>query len=209
MSEVTRNNLGLDDEDRLPWLETAADYEEESEYSPVRVAMFVLAGLLLLAAIVGGIYWLQNRDANGLSGDGDLITAQEGDYKVRPDDPQAKQFEGEGDASFAASEGQETQTQIGTAAPPEAPVRKAEEAAAQGGTLVQLGAFSSSSLAESSWKSYAQRFEAVGALPKKIVSGKVDGATIYRLNAVAANFDAAQKLCNSLKASGESCLVVR
>ena len=83
MSDTTRDSLDLDDEDRLPWLETADDYDGEGEYSPVRVALFVLAGLILLGAIVGGIYWLQGRD-NGIDGDGDLIAAQEGDYKVRP-----------------------------------------------------------------------------------------------------------------------------
>ena len=103
MSDTTRENLDLDDEDRLPWLESAEDYDDDGEYSPIRVALFVGAGLLLLAAIVGGIYWLQNRDGGGLDGDGELIAAQEGDYKVRPDDPQARQFEGEGDASAALS----------------------------------------------------------------------------------------------------------
>ncbi|MEH6661060.1 MAG: SPOR domain-containing protein, partial [Parasphingorhabdus sp.] len=83
MSDTTRDNLDLDDEDRLPWLESAEDYDDDGEYSPVRVALFVGVGLLLLAAIVGGIYWLQNRDGGGLDGSGELIAAQEGDYKVR------------------------------------------------------------------------------------------------------------------------------
>jgi len=211
MSDVSRDGLELDDEDRLPWLESAEDYDEEGEYSPVRVALFVLAGLVLLAAIVGGVYWFQNRDGGGLQGDGELIAAQEGDYKVRPDDPQTKQFEGEGDASFAASQGKETTAKLGTAAPVEAPIRSADNAPAAGGdsAMVQLGAYSTASLADGSWASYARRFEAIGTLPKKIVPGTVDGGTIYRLNAVAPSHQAAQQLCNNLKAAGESCLVVR
>ncbi|WP_430413959.1 SPOR domain-containing protein [Parasphingorhabdus sp.] len=211
MSDVSRDGLELDDEDRLPWLESAEDYDEEGEYSPVRVALFVLAGLVLLAAIVGGVYWFQNRDGGGLQGDGELIAAQEGDYKVRPDDPQTKQFEGEGDASFAASQGKETTAKLGTAAPVEAPIRSADNAPAAGGdsAMVQLGAYSTASLADGSWASYARRFEAIGTLPKKIVPGTVDGGTIYRLNAVAPSYQAAQQLCNNLKAAGESCLVVR
>ncbi|OAO03744.1 SPOR domain-containing protein [Parasphingorhabdus sp.] len=211
MSDVSRDGLELDDEDRLPWLESAEDYNEEGEYSPVRVALFVLAGLVLLAAIVGGVYWFQNRDGGGLQGDGELIAAQEGDYKVRPDDPQTKQFEGEGDASFAASQGKETTAKLGTAAPVEAPIRSADNAPAAGGdsAMVQLGAYSTASLADGSWASYARRFEAIGTLPKKIVPGTVDGGTIYRLNAVAPSYQAAQQLCNNLKAAGESCLVVR
>ena len=212
MSDTTRDNLDLDDDDRLPWLESADDYDDDGEYSPVRVALFIGAGLLLLAAIVGGIYWLQNRDGGGLDGNGELIAAQEGDYKVRPDDPQARQFEGEGDASFAASEGKETLAQLGDAVETEAPIRKpdaAPSAAGAGTAMVQLGAYSSASLADSSWSGYARRFESIGALPKKILPGTVDGGTIYRLNAVAPSYDAARQLCNNLKAAGESCLVVR
>ncbi len=212
MSDTTRDNLDLDDDDRLPWLESAEDYDDDGEYSPVRVALFIGAGLLLLAAIVGGIYWLQNRDGGGLDGDGELIAAQEGDYKVRPDDPQAKQFEGEGDASFAASEGKDTPAQLGDPVVTEAPIRKPDAAPGEespGTALVQLGAFSSASLADSSWAGYARRFESIGALPKKILRGTVEGSTIYRLNAVAPSYEAAQELCNNLKAAGESCLVVR
>lgn len=212
MSDTTRESLDLDDEDRLPWLETAEDYDEDGEYSPVRVTLFVLAGVLLLGAIVGGIYWLQNRDGGGLDGNGELIAAQEGDYKVRPDDPQAKQFEGEGDASFAASEGEETPAQLGNPQQTEAPIRKSDAAPAAdaaGSVLIQLGAFSSAGLADSSWSGYARRFESIGSLPKTILPGSVDGGTIYRLNAVAPSREAAQQICNNLKAAGESCLVVR
>ena len=62
MSDTTRDSLDLDEEDRLPWLETADDYEDEGEYSPLRIALLVLGAILLLGAIVGGIYWMQNRD---------------------------------------------------------------------------------------------------------------------------------------------------
>lgn len=217
MSDTTRDSLDLDDEDRLPWLESADDYEEEGEYSPTRIALLVLVGLVLLGAIVGGIYWMQNRDG-GVDGSGDLIAAQEGDYKVRPDDAQSKQFEGEGDASFAASEGQETEAKLGTAAPVETPVRKEAapgfesteaNAGTSTGTMIQLGAFSSPTNADREWAGYARRFESIGNLPKKIVPGSVEGGTIYRLNAVAPDPQAAQQICNGLKAAGESCMVVR
>ncbi|MEJ6596055.1 SPOR domain-containing protein [Parasphingorhabdus sp.] len=212
MSDTIRDNLDLDDEDRLPWLESAEDYDGGEEYSPIRVALFVGVGLLLLLAIVGGIYWMQIRNGGGLDGNGELIAAQEGDYKVRPDDPQTRQFEGEGDASFAASEGQETTAQLGDPVATEAPIRKPDAAPAADGAgtaLIQLGAFSSASLADSSWSGYARRFESIGSLPKKILPGTMDGGTIYRLNAVAPSREAAQQICNNLKAAGESCLVVR
>ena len=52
---VGNDGLGLDDPDRLPWLETADGYEYDEGASPLKVAGMVLAGLALLAAIVGGI----------------------------------------------------------------------------------------------------------------------------------------------------------
>ncbi|MEP3226982.1 MAG: SPOR domain-containing protein [Parasphingorhabdus sp.] len=210
MSDVNSDSLDLDDENRLPWLESAEDYEGEDEYSPIRVAIFLAVGIALLAAIVGGIYWMQKRDSGGLSGDGTLIAAQEGDYKVRPDDPQAKQFEGEGDASFAASEGQGTPGKLGTAPPVESPIKKTTSAApsAPGSAMIQLGAFSTAGQADNAWSGFSRRFSDIGALPKKIVQGSVEGGTIFRLNAVAPNVSAAQNVCNNLKAAGESCIVV-
>lgn len=94
--------LGLDDDDRLPWLEAADDYDREAEVSPVRLLVMVLGGLLLIGAVLGSLWWFQN---GGARGNGELIVAQKGDYKVAPIDDAAKTFEGEGDASFAASEG--------------------------------------------------------------------------------------------------------
>jgi hypothetical protein len=90
------------DDDRLPWLETAGDeYGDGPGLS--RVIGLVLIGLVALAAVLGGIYWFKHRAP--ASGNGDLITAQEGDYKVKPDDPGGMKVAGEGDAAVAASGG--------------------------------------------------------------------------------------------------------
>src|SRR3546814_5561621 len=72
--------LGLDDEDRLPWLEAADDYDEDGEVSPTRLLAMVLGGLLLIGAVLGGLWWLQN---GGARGQGELIAADKGDYKVQ------------------------------------------------------------------------------------------------------------------------------
>ena len=95
--------LGLDDEDRLPWLEAADGFEEDGEVSPARLLVMVLGGLLLIGVVLGGLWWVQN---GGARGKGELIAAQQGDYKVAPKNDGAKAFEGEGDASFSASGGQ-------------------------------------------------------------------------------------------------------
>lgn len=89
-------------EDRLPWLETVEP--DEKDGPPIgRVIALVVLGLGVLAAIIFGIYKLQQPRAVG--GDGQLIAAQEGDYKVKPDDPGGLKVKGEGDSAIATSAG--------------------------------------------------------------------------------------------------------
>ena len=120
--------LGLEDEDRLPWLEAADGFDEDGEVSPARLMVMVLGGLLLIGAVLGGLWWIQN---GGTRGKGELIAAQEGDYKVAPTNDGAKAFEGEGDASFSASEGAEPAGKVDPTRMPEEPaVTPAEREAA-------------------------------------------------------------------------------
>ncbi|ALJ12700.1 SPOR domain-containing protein [Sphingopyxis macrogoltabida] len=116
--------LGLEDEDRLPWLEAADEYDEDGEVSPVRLLVMVLGGLLLIGAVLGGLWWVQN---GGARGQGELIAAQQGDYKVVPKNDAAKTFEGEGDASFAASEGVLPGGKVDPSRMPEEPAVTPEE----------------------------------------------------------------------------------
>jgi SPOR domain len=211
-------DLGLDDPDRLPWLETADGYEYEESASPLKVAGLVLAGLALLAAIVGGIYWLQRNQADGASGNGELIAAQEGDYKVAPADREGKTFEGEGDSAFAASEGKKVGATIdpakakaveaAPAAPGAAPAKTGP--APVGAGFVQLGAFSDSATADQAWAAMGKRFGFLSGLNRRIAEGAAEGGRkVYRLQAVTANPAAAQQLCAKLKAAGENCMVVK
>jgi len=214
------DDLGLDDPDRLPWLETADGYEYEDSASPLKVAAMVIGGLALLAAIVGGIYWMQRNQSGGASGNGELIAAQEGDYKVAPTDREGKNFEGEGDAAFAASEGKKVGASIdpakakaAEAAPVAAAVAAATPAAtaaAAGTGFVQLGAFSDSAKADQAWIAMGKRFTFLSGSSRRIVEGAAEGGRkVFRLQAVAANPAAAQQLCAKLKAAGENCMVVR
>ena len=102
----TDRELNLQDEDRLPWLEAVETDDEDEGVSGSKLAGLVLAGLLALGVLIGGIWWLRSQQ-QGPQGDGTLIAAQEGDYKVKPDAPGGMKVEGQGDASFAASEGAE------------------------------------------------------------------------------------------------------
>lgn len=95
------DDMDLREEDRLPWLETVEPDEQES-VGIGRVVALVVLGLGVLAAIIFGIYSLQHRTP---AGDGQLIAAQEGDYKVKPDDPGGLKVNGEGDSAIATSAG--------------------------------------------------------------------------------------------------------
>ncbi|WP_428627127.1 SPOR domain-containing protein [Sphingopyxis sp.] len=116
--------LGLESEDRLPWLEAADGIEEDGEVSPTRLLVMVLGGLLLIGAVLGGLWWVQN---GGARGKGELIAAQDGNYKVAPKSDGAKTFEGEGDASFSASEGAEPAGKVDPTRMPEEPAVTPQE----------------------------------------------------------------------------------
>ena len=116
--------LGLESEDRLPWLEAADGVEEDGEVSPARLLVMVLGGLLLIGAVLGGLWWVQN---GGARGKGELIAAQDGNYKVAPKSDGARNFEGEGDASFSASEGAEPAGKVDPTRMPEEPAVTPQE----------------------------------------------------------------------------------
>lgn len=200
------DTLGLEEEDRLPWLESADDYEDTGSDSG-KVLGMVLLGLIALAAVVGGIYWFQNRDMAGApDGNGSIIAAEEGDYKVAPENPGGKEFEGTGDASFTASEGKPKQGQLSKG--DKKTVSQSAPTAA-GSVLVQLGAYSSEEQANTGWTNLANKYDYISKMPKRVVAAKVDGGTVYRLSAVAPDAASANSMCNKLKSAGGSCLVVK
>ncbi len=112
--------LNLDAGEALPWLEPAADYDDDDAIAPGKLVAMVLGGLVLIGAILGGLWLAQG---GGSAGRGELIAAQDEPYKVSPATDGAKQFEGEGDASFKASEGGEPDGRVD-------PSRASEEPAA-------------------------------------------------------------------------------
>jgi hypothetical protein len=222
MNNTNNNGLNLNDPDRLPWLETADGYEYVESTSPLRIAVMLLAGLVLLAAIVGAVYWLQRNQIGGANGNGQLIAAPAGAYKVKPQDAGGKRFEGEGDSAFAASEGTKTgailvpAAKVAAAAPPaaiaSAPVALPAPSAAPsaGAVMVQLGAFGDSAKADAAWAALNKRFGFLAGMNRKIAETNVEGGRkVFRLQAVTANSSEAQQLCAKLKVAGENCLIVR
>lgn len=236
------DEMELREDDRLPWLETA-EPEEEEGIGGLRVFALVLLGLAVLAAIIFGIYQFQNRQQ---ATDGELIAAQEGDYKIRPDDPGGLRVDGEGTAAVATSAGRPQNGAIDVRAVPEAPVdgRRAAQplptpnaggrnavstvpapggrltanapvaaprapapGSSSGGSLVQLGAFPSEAVANSTWAALSKRFAYLAPLGKSVQPVASGGRTLYRLRVNAGSANQAADVCGKLRVAGERCFV--
>lgn len=192
-------SLGLDvDDDRLPWLESAEDMGSD-DGSTGKIMGFILLGLVALAIVLSGVFWLTGRSGAPV-GDGSLIAAPKGDYKVRPADPQEQKVEGTGDASFAVSQGKQPQGQLADAAGAPPP---------PGSALVQLGAYTDETSALNGWGTLSQRHGILKGLNRRIVQATVDGGTVFRLSAVLDSPATATQVCDQLKKAGQNCLVVR
>lgn len=201
--------------EQLPWLE-GDDDEDDEGVDTARIVGFALIGLILLAAIVGGI-WYASRDRADpeLVADGRVIEAPAEPYKARPEDPGGKVHEGTGDTSFAVAEGQSREVRVAdrpvarpsidrdqaSAAKPKA------ESAPTGGVGVQVAAYSDRAGAERGWSELTGRYSMLSGFKHRVVEGKADIGTVYRLQAVAANAAAANDLCNQLKRAGAACQV--
>jgi hypothetical protein len=221
------------EEDRLPWLEAVEEEDEGRGPSALKLIASVLIGLVAIALIVGGLFWLGNRNQGG--GNGEVIAAPQGDYKVRPDNPGGMNVQGSGDTAYAASEGQQPQGQLNAGAVPEAPVARAAAnpaatsaatppqprpaappapahpapprpaPAAGGGGSIQLGAFSSEASANRAWAGLSGRFHYLAPLTHSVIPVQAGGRTLYRLRA---GGPGAADVCRRLRIAGEDCSVV-
>ncbi len=111
------------DEDRLPWLEAVDDEDGGEGVSVGKLVALIVAALVALGIVIGGVWALRSKSAPANTTDPTLIAAAEGDYKVKPEAPGGMKVEGKGDSSFATSEGAEATGKIDTNALPEAPVK--------------------------------------------------------------------------------------
>jgi cell division protein FtsN len=205
-------------DEALPWLE--GDDDEDEGPDTARLVGFALIGLILLAAIVGGI-WYASRDRTDpeLLADGSVIEAPTEPFKERPEDPGGKVHEGTGDTSFAVAEGQTRESRVDDApvvrpsidreqAPkPTTPPAPKPDRAATGGVGVQVAAYSDRASAEKGWAQLTRQYSALSGFKHRVVEGKADIGTVYRLQAVAANVSAANELCSTLRRAGAACQV--
>lgn len=209
--------LALGDEERLPWLESADDVDlDDEEGGNSRLIGFAVVGLIVLAALIGGVYWATNRGQGPAGADGSLIEASKEPYKVAPSDPGGKTFAGTGDSSFKVSEGEKPGANLaGSASPAPAPAATPSASASAkpsaaasdkplpSGVGVQIGAFSSNAAAEAAWQKLSVNHEALKGLSHRVIEGRADIGTVYRLQAVAGDLSSASALCQKLQARSE------
>ena len=208
------------DEDRLPWLEAVEEDDYDDGPSLAKMAGWIVIGLIAIGIVVGGLFWAGNRAREG--GDGDVIAAPEGDYKVRPDDPGGMNVAGEGDTAYAASEGAQPTGRVNTNAVPETPVTRPQPqqpqaqpqqpqapaprpAPAAAGATIQLGAFSNQGSATRAWTTLSGRFRYLAPLGHSVVPVQSGGHTLYRLRPTGPD---AESVCRRLQAAGEACSVI-
>lgn len=210
--------LSLGDGDvRLPWLESDDDEDEYQGGSTAQLIGLLLMGLLALAVVGGALWWFTQPRGNELVADGGVIKAPAEPYKEKPENPGGKTFDGTGDTSFAVSEGQTRPARLGleagpAAAPSAASIVTKPDAAAPapadtGGVGVQIAAYSNKAAAEAGWTRLSGQYEALASQRHRIVEGKADIGTVYRLQVVTGDVASANTLCRDLKGKGLACQV--
>ena len=212
------------DDGQLPWLQAVEDEDEPRGVSARKMLAALVVVLLAGLLVAGTFFWLGSREAQ-VDGPPELIRAEAGPYKVKPDDPGGLDVAGESGTAFETSAGQDRDAQLDLSALPEAPVAPpaksppkaqadreepskpaaAAEASPSGGagSVIQLGAFQNQAQAERAWSALSARFPAVAAMSKLIVpfSGGI------RLRAAAPSPAEARAACQALRAAGENCFV--
>jgi len=119
MTDYSRDRLGPDDEDRLPWLEPVEEEYEDGGSGTGRLMLWVGAAVLLIALIIGGFLWMRGND-QASSGAGALIKAPDSYYKERPADEAPAT--GDDEIVYSASKGNEVESMIDTSGTAETPV---------------------------------------------------------------------------------------
>ena len=213
-------NDGLARDEGLPWLEAVDDEDGPRGVSSGKM-LAALAMVLVAAAVIAGSFFVLGRSDPAPTGAPELIRAEPGPYKVRPDDPGGLDVAGDSGTAFATGAGEDPDAALDTeklppaaaAEPaPEAPLKaepKPEPAtppATTGGPTIQLGAYNNATQAERAWTSLSSRFPELGDLQKQVVTATSNGRTVVRLRATGAN---AAAVCQAVRAGGEACIKVQ
>lgn len=216
--------LDLADTDSLPWLESDEDDADAGGVDTGQIIGFVAALVLLLGAVVGGVWYLSNRASGGeVVADGGVIAAPAGPIKERPANPGGKEFAGTGSVAPVVGEGGSRPAVVAEKPVPATPAPAPSAAATKPvpvsgaaasasaanvpGIGVQLAAYGTRARAEQGWSDIIRRTDALTGVAHRVVEGKVDIGTVYRLQAVAGSRAEAERLCAALKADGLDCQI--
>lgn len=213
--DVAEGELDLADTDNLPWLESDEEDEDAGGLDTGQIIGFGALLIVLLAAVVGAVWYVSNRTADSEAvADGSVIAAPAGPIKERPEDPGGKTFAGTGNVAPVVGEGgtREAVVALPEAVPTPKPSPSASAAAVaaaqdMSGVGVQLAAYSSRARAEQGWGDLTRRTDVLAGVKHRVVEGKVDIGTVYRLQAIAATRAEAETLCAALKADGLDCQI--
>ena len=209
----------------LPWLEAVEDEDEPPAISARKMLGALVLVLVAVALVWGTLFWLGQQDSG--SGPPQLVRAEPGPYKVRPDDPGGLDVAGDSGTAYATGAGEDSDalldvsrlkdipvtppaetgaTEIPKPAPPSPPKSETAPAAPGAkGTVIQLGAYRSTAKAETAWRMLSDRFPEVARLTKIVVP--YSGG--FRLRAGAGSAAEAQAACRAVTAGGENCFVAQ
>ena len=210
------DQLDLADDESLPWLEAGEDEEQAAGFDTSRLILLGVLALIVLALVVGAIWFVANQTSDEPEADGSVIAAPDEPYKSKPEDPGGKTFAGTGDTSFAVGEGQTREGRL--AEPTTTPAATADDSdgsdagnaavpATPSGTAVQVGAYPRREDAEAAWSNLMRQTEALNGVRHRVVEAQVDIGQVYRLQALAGDRASANRLCAALKADGLACFV--
>ena len=208
----------------LPWLEPVEDEDEPPALSARKMGAAILVVLLAAALVAGTLYWLGSRNASEGTGAPELIKAEPGPVKIKPENPGGIDVAGDSETAFATGAGEDVDGQLDLNAVPEEAIARpqpkpeaapaAEETPAAkpaappapaAANQVQLGFYGSAGEAEAAWKTLSSRFPVIAGAGKIVVpyqSGQ-------RLRAGFGSPAEARAACQLLKAAGDACFVVR
>lgn len=212
-AEEEQEQFALADEDeQLPWLESDEDYEEDG--FDWRLLVWAFLGLFAVGILLAAVWFLVPSGNDGeIVADGSTIEAPDAPYKTRPDDPGGTEVDGTGNVSFEIGEGEGRESRLAEDDPVRPSIDREQAASEQpaaeavSGVGVQVGAYSSRASAQEGWQTLRGRYEALSGLKSRILEAQVDGARIYRLQAVAGSESAARDVCQSIRAAGGDCQV--
>jgi hypothetical protein len=214
--------LDLADTDSLPWLESDEEDDGAGGWDSSQIMMFAAFLVLLGGLAVAGVWFISNKAAGGdLVADGSVIEAPAGPIKERPENPGGKTFAGTGNVAPVVGEGGTRPAVVATKDAPAAttapkpPISTvsstdavpASAPAAITGVGVQLAAYGTRARAEQGWSDLSRRTDKLAGVKHRVVEGKVDIGTVYRLQAVAPDRAAAEQLCAALKSDGLDCQI--